>query len=95
MRNPARTARRAGVAVALVLLAGALVAEIHGHLQARLVLWIAAGVAGGPAVLHALLFAVPAAQARQDTATAQLPPTPAAIARGGRPPSPRRRELTS
>jgi hypothetical protein len=105
-----RVLRRIGftLGAAAVLLAAYL--DATGHHQAKLGLLITAGVAGGPALLHALFVGLPAAERRLPAPVPVSPaPAPRAVpaprpeaapaiaaraARGGLPPSPHRRQLT-
>jgi hypothetical protein len=75
-----RVLRRIGftLGAAAVLLAAYL--DATGHHQAKLGLLITAGVAGGPALLHALFVGLPAAERRQP-APAPVPVSPAPPAR--------------
>lgn len=63
-----KAARRAGVTAGAVLLAAALVADAHGQLQARMLLWIAAGLVVAPAAVHAFMYGRPAGRHRAGTA---------------------------
>jgi hypothetical protein len=57
-----KATRRAGFALGCVALVAAAYADADGNLQARLLLWIAAATLATPALLHALVFGLPAAQ---------------------------------
>lgn len=93
-----RVLRRVGFALGVAAVLLAAYAENTGHPQAKLGLLIAAGLAGGPAVLHALFVGLPAAERRRPAPYSAPAPRAAAVdaraARGGLPPSPRRRQLT-
>lgn len=83
----ATTARKAAFIAGVVLF---LTSALAGHLQARLLLWLAAGVLATPAVVHAFLFGLPGEHPRRPAEAVTDRDT-----RGSLPPSPRPRQLTS